>query len=77
MNMFSKETKDINVKLLKNLKKERQKGTQLISFNDPIERPHVYTGISKTALRTKDNKYAQMMEMGRYQYHTFHDRIGL
>ena len=50
--MYSKETKAIIVKLLKNLKREKQKGTPLISLNDPIERAHVYTGISTSALRT-------------------------
>ena len=44
--------KAIIVRLLKNLKRENQKGTPLISLNDPIERAHVYTGISKTALRS-------------------------
>ena len=49
--MYSKETKDIISKLLSCLKKEQQKGTPLISLQDPIERAHVYTGISKPSLR--------------------------
>ena len=49
--MYSKETKDIISKLLSCLKKEQQKGTPLISLQDPIERAHVYTGISKQSLR--------------------------
>ena len=54
--MYSKETKDIIVKLLQSLKKEKQKGSPLISLNDPVERAHVYTGISRSALRTWINE---------------------
>ena len=50
--MYSKETQDIIVKLLQSLKKEKQKGSPLISLNDPVEIAYVYTGISRSALRT-------------------------
>ena len=54
--MYSKETQDIIVKLLQSLKKEKQKGSPLISLNDPVEIAHVYTGISRSALRTWINE---------------------
>ena len=50
--MYSEETKTVILTLLKNLMKEKRKGSLLFSLDDPIKRASGLTGISTAAIRT-------------------------
>ena len=58
--MYSEETKQIVKKLMKQLYREKLKGSLLLNVNDNEERAHNYTGISRSTLR----KWSQDEETG-------------